>query len=156
MSYLRPGPGDHYTCRRTKHKPLLEKINRKNPKCSSMLPSREVMTEFYQGIYPHHMGYEPVNPKTDKRFGWPISTLLRNCQNRYPSNRPSTQEILKFLRDNSSSPSSPLYSYRDILNVELDAPRRFCFEDVRIEDVDIEPGFPEPPSHLQSNLGQIK
>lgn len=97
------------------------------------------------------MGFESMKPDTDKIFEWPLTALLRQCQNVRPEKRLSTKEILEYM---VNSDSKSLESYRQVLNLELNSPVPRPLQ-LFIEDFEDSLCSLTPPSHFQNNLGQL-
>ena len=152
-----------YTCRSEVHVALFRKINNVNPTkaVKSVKPDMILMKEFYEKIHPHNIGYPPMDPKLDSKFGWPITNLIKKCLRINSTTRPSMKDVLDYLLKHAES--SPLFRYKTDLESDFYAKR--VLVDLDIEDADDEPinldvdadynQIIYSPKTLQPNLGQL-
>ena len=135
-----------YTCRSQVHVALFQKINMVNPRAVSTSPDKYLVKEFYEKIHPLNIGYPPMNPKLDKKFGWPVTNLIKKCLRINSRNRSSMNEVINHLLKNadSTNPSSPLSKYKDMLADDLKSESDLLSDPLQCS-----------PSTVQPNLGQI-
>ena len=136
-----------YTCRTQVHVALFQKINMVNPRAVSTSPDKYLVKEFYERIHPLNIGYPPMNPKLDKKFGWPVTNLIKKCLQINSRNRSSMNEVMNHLLKNAdpNNTPSPLSKYKDVLESDLKTQQ---------SNVPSDP-FQYSPCTVQPNLGQI-